>query len=141
MTRKKAKYDPQPWEHDRTFKNINGNLDNGYLRTYRSMLYSPVIRHISGEGFKLYSILKDQYRNRPEQINGTVKCPYKFLLNNGFKSRETISRHLQELQEFGLIEIKVKGGFGVPNEYILSDKWKAIKEEDISEIKKRLKAT
>ena len=139
MARKRApRYPPKLWEHNELYKNQQGRRDSHFIRLYDSQLYSPAMKHLSGEGLKLYILLRDQYRERPEQTGGEVKCPYKYLLENGFKSRDTISRKFVELEKFGLINIKVSGGFGIPSVYRFSDKWKTISEEEALRIKKEL---
>ena len=138
----KAKNEPQKWEHNPLYRNQRGNIgDKHYLRMYDSMLYSPAFRCLSGTGSKLYLILRSQYRDLPAQTGGTIKCPYRYLLSNGFNSADTLSNAFLELEAYGFIEVKLSGGHNIPNEYRLSDKWIAISEEEGKQIKRHIKET
>ncbi len=132
---KKPKYEPKPWEHITTYRGHNGQIDNQYNRIYASMEFSPAMKHLSSEGYRLYHLVKAQYRDRPDQPNGTVKCPYAYLRKCGMGSKGTISDHFIELERFGFLEIAFQGGRGRPNVYKLSDKWKTITEEEAKQIK------
>ena len=136
---KKKKYAPKPWEHNPTYKN-NGHIDNYYVRCYASMVNSPAWVSLSGNAVKLYVLLRDQYRERPEQIGGLIKCPYSYIRSKGIGSNETISRAFKELEAFGFIAYKTKGGHNIANEYKLSDKWQAVTDEEARQIKEKLKA-
>ena len=136
-----GKFKPKPWEHNPNYKNSKGQRTNLHINGYESFFYSPVYRHLSPSAVKIYPILAIQYTERPDQKNGIIKCPYRFISEKTGMSTATISKALKELEQFGVINVKKSGGFGIPAEYQLVSKWQTITKDEAERIRGQVKGS
>ena len=115
--------------------------DNHFFKMYDGLIMSPAYSKLSNNAKAIYNLLRANLYDS----GNSAKCPYQDINKYTGVHRNYIRGHLDELIQFGFIEIKediksTKRGVGKPsNVYQFIDKWKTITETDAKEIKKQLK--
>lgn len=126
----------------RTLRRFKGRSESGrFLRVPSAVLDSPNFCSLSTKAKALILDIGARFNG---SNNGDLAAPWSWMKERGWKSKDTLSRALSELQHFGMIEQTRQGGLHGPSLYaftwlpiddcrgkldvratrIASDKWK-----------------
>jgi hypothetical protein len=108
----------------RTRQKERGRKDEGsYFGLPHAVMESPNYRALSAHAVKLLIDIGGQYRGTN---NGDLSATWRIMHPLGWRSRDTLTRALAELQHFGLIEMTRQGGLNHCNLFAIT--WRSIDE-------------
>ena len=107
-----------------TRQKAKGRKDEGsFLALPHAVIDSANYRALSAHAVKLLIDVGGQYKGTN---NGDLSAVWKILHPRGWRSRDTLTRALAELQHFGLIEKTRQGGLNHCSLFAIT--WKSIDE-------------
>ena len=99
--------------------------EKGYLGLPKEIIEHENFTKLSAYGNKLIIDLGQQYRGKN---NGDLCATWVFMVERGWKSKDTLNNALRELEYYGLIVQTQAGGLNKPSLYALT--WKRIDKAD-----------